>query len=129
LHGDDNTGQGSKIDPATVSDGLFLEDKSEQIFNVCLGNSALGIGIQFKIVLIIVIEKFRKDIGKMFDGKGIHHKVEIDVCMGEYLFSFEKFVCKNMIHGFIQEFLGSGRYHGVTNGIFKWLYHGRIVYK
>ena len=129
MHGDDNTGQGSKINPATMSNGLFLENEPEQIFNICLGNSTLGIGIQFKIVLMVVIENFRKDIGEMFDRKGIHHKIEIDVRTGEYLFFLEKFVCKNMVHGFIQEFLGSGGYQRIPNGIFKRKYHGRIIYK
>jgi len=108
LHGYDDTGQGSKINPATVSDGLFLKNKSEQIFNICLGNSAIGMGIQFKIILVVVIEKFRKDVGKMFDRKGIHHKIVIDIRTGEYFLFLEKFVCKNMVHGFVQEFLGSG---------------------
>ena len=119
MHRNDDTGQGSKINPATVSDGLFLEDKSEQIFNVRLGNSALGMGIQFKIVFIIVIEQFRKDVGEMFDRKGIHHKIVIDIRTGEYFLFLEKFVCKNMVHGFVQEFLGSGGYQRITNGIFK----------
>ena len=119
LHGYDDTGQGGKINPATVSDGLFLENESEQIFNVRLGNSALGMGIYLKIVLIVVIEKFRKDVGKLFDRKGIHHKIVIDIRTGEYLLFFEKFVCKNVVHGFVQEFLGSSGYERIPNGIFK----------
>jgi len=129
LHGYDDTGQGSKINPATMSDSLFLENESEQIFNVRLGNSALGMGVYLKIVMMVVIEQFRKDVGEMFDREGIHHKIVIDIRTGEYFLFLEKFVCKNMVHGFVQEFLGSGGYQRIPNGIFKRLYHGRIVYK